>query len=146
MKKALIIFAVALASCRPTKIVTNTETIQHDSVFVEKVVTKYEAVNDTITIQSPCDSNGILLPFQQRIKVGQGELLLSNVNGQIKANLKLNKQENTAEIKYVYRNIYKTVYKEKTKGSSFFDRFILYVVAGALIITFVGFKLRRIIF
>ena len=88
-------------SCRPQKSVTIVnEKIRIDTIRDYKVITKYNAVYDTITIENPCDSTGILNTFYSKITVPQGRIIIRSYKGNIQATINIDSIEN------VYRNMY----------------------------------------
>ena len=103
MKQLLIGLLIAnfFYSCKPTKSVNIiTEKIRIDTIRDYKVITKYNAVYDTITIENPCDSTGILNTFYSKITVPQGRIIIRSYKGNIQATINIDSIEN------VYRNMY----------------------------------------
>ena len=91
-------------SCKPLQNVTATkEVIRIDTVRDYKVITKYNAVHDTLTIENPCDSSGILTSFYSRIRVPQGKVVVRSVRGNIQAIVDID------SIESVYRDKYRNV-------------------------------------
>jgi len=85
----ILILALFMLSCGSKKVVTQYKEVQKiDTIY--KTVTKnvIKAFRDTINIESPCDSNGILKPFKHVIHTQKAKIILSNENGKI--NLKIN--------------------------------------------------------
>ena len=88
-------------SCKPTKSVNIiTEKIRIDTIRDYKVITKFNAVYDTLTIENPCDSTGILNTFYSKITVPQGRIIIRSYKGNIQATINIDSIEN------VYRNMY----------------------------------------
>jgi hypothetical protein len=88
-------------SCKPLQNVTVTkEVIRIDTVRDYKVITKYDAVHDTITIENPCDSSGILTSFYSRIRIPQGRVVVRSVRGNIQATVNIDSIESVYENKY----------------------------------------------
>jgi hypothetical protein len=102
MRNLLAILSIFLIfSCKPAKNVTITkETVRIDTVRDYKVITKYDAVHDTLTIENPCDSSGILTSFYSRIRVPQGKVVVRSVRGKIQAILDIDSIESVYEKKY----------------------------------------------
>jgi hypothetical protein len=118
MKHLMIIIPIfALLSCKSNQVVQS-ET-KHDSIYVERIVHKYEAVNDTIIIANPCDSSGILTTFYSKINAPQGSIVMKSDGNKIKTIVRyyLFVSEHNQRIEYRDRVIYKTIYKtEKTSN------------------------------
>lgn len=88
-------------SCKPTKsIIIEKEKIRIDTIRDYKVITRFNAVHDTLTIENPCDSTGILNTFYSKITVPQGRIIIRSYKGNIQATVNIDSIEN------VYKNMY----------------------------------------
>ena len=97
----LFLFVILISSCKPTKSVNIiTEKIRIDTIRDYKVITKFNAVYDTLIIENPCDSTGILNTFYSKITVPQGRIIIRSYKGNIQATINIDSIEN------VYRNMY----------------------------------------
>ena len=97
----LFLFVILVYSCKPTKSVNIiTEKIRIDTIRDFKVITRFNAVHDTLTIENPCDSTGILNTFYSKITVPQGRIIIRSYKGNIQATINIDSIEN------VYRNMY----------------------------------------
>lgn len=95
----LIAFAL-MVSCRAKKVEKEiSSSVKVDSVFVDRKITVFQAVTDTVTIEKPCDSLGILRPFKQRYMTPQGNVTIEGKNNQITASIDLKSQADTTMIK-----------------------------------------------
>ena len=104
----LIIFSFSCRSVKQLPIITD----QKDSVVITKIITEYKELKDTILIINPCDSNGILKPFRERIKGQQGEVIISEKKGKLQAIVHYYPYINSNEYKIEYKYITKTIYRE----------------------------------
>jgi len=114
MLKYSIVILLLFTSCTAKKIVTQTkEVIINDTIILTKdrIVTK--AVNDTILIESPCDSTGILKPFKERLKTAQGEITIQSKNNVLEATINLDSIVQSIEKRYESR-VVDTVQKSDT--------------------------------
>jgi len=114
MLKYSIVILLLFTSCTAKKIVTQTkEVIVNDTIILTKdrIVTK--AVNDTILIESPCDSLGILKPFKQRLKTAQGQITIQSKNNVIEATINLDSIVQSIEKRYESKTV-DTVQKSDT--------------------------------
>lgn len=104
MQKFLILLAcVAFISCKPTKTITEyKEVVKIDTFKSEKVVEKFRAIHDTMTIVSPCDSSGVLSNFYSKLVLPQGKVIIRSVGGNIQASIDIDSMRN--EIENNYRN------------------------------------------
>lgn len=71
------IILLTLFGCKSNKpkVVQN---IQHDSIYVTNTITKIKEVKDTLILDNPCDSNGVLKAFDYTIKSDQGSINLKS--------------------------------------------------------------------
>jgi hypothetical protein len=104
----LIIFSFSCRSVKQSPVFTD----QKDSVVITKIITEYKELKDTILIINPCDSNGILKPFRERIKAQQGEVTISGKKGKLQAIIHYYPYINSNEYRIEYRYITKTIYRE----------------------------------
>lgn len=119
MKYLIIIIPLfAFLGCKSNQMTQSS--IQHDSVYVERIIHKYDAVNDTIVIANPCDSAGILTTFYSKINAPQGSVEIRSDGTKIKTIVKYYPffSEHNKRIEYRDRVITKTI-TIKQKSSYF---------------------------
>jgi hypothetical protein len=96
-----LLIANFFISCRPQKsIIIEKEKIRVDTIRDYKIITKFNAVYDTLIIENPCDSTGILNTFYSKITVPQGKIIIRSYKGNIQATVNIDSIEN------VYKNMY----------------------------------------
>jgi len=103
MKKLILSLLIAnfFISCKPQKsVIIEKEKIRIDTIRDYKVITKFNAVYDTLIIENPCDSTGILNTFYSKITLPQGKVIIRSYKGNIQATVNIDSIEN------VYRNMY----------------------------------------
>lgn len=94
---------IAFASCKPSKSITEyKELVRIDTIKSEKIVERFRAVHDTMTIVSPCDSSGLLSNFYSKLVLPQGKVIIRSVGGNIEARIDIDSMRN--EIENNYRN------------------------------------------
>lgn len=106
MLKRSVVILLLFTSCTAKKVVTQTrELVVNDTIILTKdrIVTK--AVNDTILIESPCDSLGILKPFKQRLKTAQGEITIQSKNNVLEATINLDSIVQSIEKRYESKTV-----------------------------------------
>ena len=106
MLKRSVVILLLFTSCTAKKVVTQTrEVVVNDTIILTKdrIVTK--AVNDTILIESPCDSLGILKPFKQRLKTAQGEITIQSKNNVLEATINLDSIVQSIEKRYESKTV-----------------------------------------
>jgi hypothetical protein len=98
----LILFIILIAaSCKPSKVVTVvSEKIRIDTIRDYKVITKYNAIHDTLLIENPCDSLGILTTFYSKITLPQGKVIIRSYKGKIQATVNIDSIASVYEKKY----------------------------------------------
>jgi hypothetical protein len=76
------------------------EKIRIDTIRDYKVITKYNAIHDTLTIDNPCDSLGILTTFYSKITLPQGKVIIKSYKGKIQATINIDSIKSVYEKKY----------------------------------------------
>jgi len=100
----LLLFIIALGSCKPSKVVTVvSEKIRIDTIVNEKTIVKFHAIHDTLTIDNPCDSAGILTTFYSKITLPQGKIIIRSYRGKIQATVNIDSIRSVYENKYRYK-------------------------------------------
>lgn len=104
MRNLLILLAcVAFISCKRTKTLTEyKELARIDTIKSEKIVERFKAIHDTITIVNPCDSSGVLTRFYSKLIIPQGNIIIKSDGTSIKAQVDLDSTR--SEIENNYRN------------------------------------------
>lgn len=100
-KITFIILICILYSCVSKKVITETkEVVKRDSIYIikDRFVTKQ--VNDTITIEKPCDSLGNLKSFDRVIKTNSVKVSLRSVNGNIEATVDIDSIVNSRIVEF----------------------------------------------
>jgi len=110
------LFIIFCDSCRTKQFVNQTLTTKiHDTIRDIRTIEKFKAVHDTLTIDNPCDSNGILTTFYSKVRVPQGQVIIRSYKGNIKATIDLD------SISQVYDSKYRSKYKQEVK---FFEKIV----------------------
>jgi hypothetical protein len=137
--KILIILAIiSFASCKPLQNVTVTkEKIRIDTVINEIIITKFNAVHDTLTIDNPCDSAGILTTFYSKIILPQGKIIIRSYRGKIQTTVNIDSIKSVYEKKYRYKEtsdvtnsqkiVTKTIYPTWLVGAFIFETLLILV-------------------
>jgi hypothetical protein len=106
MKKVILFFLLLIIanSCKTKQLVSKTiTTTVHDTIRDYKVITKFNAVYDTLIIENPCDSIGFLKTFYSKITVPQGKIIIRSYKGNIQATVNIDSIENVYQKKYQYK-------------------------------------------
>jgi len=142
--KILIILAlVAFASCKPLRTVTVTkEKIRIDTIRDYKVITKFNAIHDTLLIDNPCDSAGILTTFYSRIILPQGKIIIRSYRGKIQTTVNIDSIKSVYEKKYRYKETSDVKASTKIVTKVTYPSWLVtaFILESLLIIGFLYFK------
>jgi hypothetical protein len=149
MKKYLIIAIILFASCKPSKTIIKENTIlKYDTIHTSDVIYKTKAIRDSIIIENPCDSLGILTDFYSKFIIPQGSITLRSTRGRIEAKIDIDSIESVYKSKYQLSksdNV-RISNKEVIKNVIPMWAIITIFFESVIIIGYVLIKLRLIIF
>jgi len=128
-KLAFLFLILSIISCRTSKVETQKSIIKIDTFRTEKIVHIYNSVKDTLIIENPCDSAGILTRFYSKITIPQGNIIIRSYNGSIKATIDIDSTKN------VYEKQYQSKLKENENIT--FERIVKTVVPTWAILTII---------
>ena len=99
---ALLIYAsLLIISCKPLQKVTTSSILTvHDTIRDTRIIERYKPVIDTLIIDNPCDSSGILSNFYSKLVIPQGKVIIRSYNGSIQATVDIDSIESVYETKY----------------------------------------------
>ena len=96
-----ILFIIFLNSCRTKQVVTQTlTTTVHDTIRDIRTVEKFKYIQDTLVIDNPCDSAGLLTSFYSKLSAPQGTVIIRSYKGKIQATINLDSIQSVYESKY----------------------------------------------
>jgi hypothetical protein len=96
-----VLFIIFLNSCRTKQFVTQTlTTTVHDTIRDIRTVEKFKLVQDTLVIDNPCDSAGLLTSFYSKLSAPQGTVIIRSYKGKIQATINLDSIKSVYESKY----------------------------------------------
>ena len=121
MKNLTILFGIIpiylTLSCKPLQKVTTSSIVTvHDTIRDIKIIERYKAVHDTLVIDNPCDSSGILSNFYSKLVIPQGKVIIRSLNGKIQATV------NIDSIQSVYESKYKSLVNKNVENEKIFIR------------------------
>lgn len=148
LKYLLGILSIYLVfSCKPLQNATVTkEVVRIDTVRDYKVITKFNAIHDTLTIENPCDSSGILTSFYSRIRIPQGKVVVRSVQGKIQATVDIDSIESVYRDKYnssLKNNTYKN---EKVIRTNEIPKWVIWFMAISGVLSFLYIREKVSIF
>jgi hypothetical protein len=130
MRILTILFILfALISCRTSKVENQKTIIKIDTFRTEKIIRIYDSVKDTLIIENPCDSLGILTRFYSKITIPQGRIIIRSYKGSIKATIDIDS----------IKNIYEKQYQSRLKDNQHitFERIVREVIPTWAILTMI---------
>jgi hypothetical protein len=128
-KIAFLFLFLTIISCKTSKVETQKTIIKIDTFKTEKIVHIFNSVRDTLIIENPCDSSGILTRFYSKITIPQGKIIIRSYKGSIKATIDID------SIKNVYEKQYQ--FKLKENEHITFERIVREVVPTWAILTII---------
>jgi hypothetical protein len=126
-KLAILLLLLTIISCKTSKVETQKSIIKIDTFRTEKIVHIYNSVKDTLIIENPCDSLGLLTRFYSKITIPQGKIIIRSYKGNIKATIDID------SIKNVYEKQYQSKLKETEHIT--FERIVKEVIPTWAILT-----------
>lgn len=126
-KLAILLLILTIISCKTSKVETQKSIIKIDTFRTEKIVHIYNSVKDTLIIENPCDSLGLLTRFYSKITIPQGKIIIRSYNGTIKATIDID------SIKNVYEKQYQSKLEENENIT--FERIVREVIPTWAILT-----------
>jgi hypothetical protein len=139
----LLLFIIFLGSCKPSKVVTVvSEKIRIDTIINEKTIVKFNAIHDTLTIDNPCDSAGILTTFYSKITLPQGKIIIRSYRGKIQATVNIDSIRSVYEKKYRYMETSDVKSSTKIVTKVTYPSWLVtaFILESLLIIGFLYFK------
>ena len=145
MKKILVIIIIGLFaySCASKKVVTEfKEVVKLDSVYIVKDRFITKQVNDTITIEQPCDSLGGLKDFERVIVSDKVKVSLKSVKGNIQATVDIDSivNEKIKEYKSNFKANTQIKEVEVIKYKTPFYHWLIHIICALLIALLLKFK------
>jgi hypothetical protein len=128
-KLAFLFLLLTIISCKTSKVETHKSIIKIDTFRTEKIVHIYNSVRDTLIIENPCDSLGLLTRFYSKITIPQGKIIIRSYKGTIKATIDID------SIKNVYEKQYQSKLKENENIT--FERIVREVIPTWAILTII---------
>jgi hypothetical protein len=147
MKNLIFLLLIFAVSCKPLQNVTlYKEVVKTDTLIDYKTITKFQSVHDTLTIDNPCDSSGILTTFYSKIRVPQGKVVVRSSQGKIQAIVDIDSIESVYRDKYkstMDKNTYK---KEKVVRTNEIPKWAIWFMAITSILSFLYVREKVSIF
>lgn len=140
----LLIFAV---SCKPAQTVTvYRDVVKTDTLVDVKTITKFQAVHDTLTIENPCDSSGILTSFYSSVRIPQGKVVVRSVQGKIQATIDIDSIESVYRDKYRNKQLSNVTNSEKIVTKNEIPKWAVWFMAISGVLSFLYIREKVSIF
>lgn len=147
MRNLIFLVLIFAVSCKPLQpVTTSKDSVRVDTERDYKVATKFPAVHDTLYVDNPCDSSGILKDFYSKIRIPQGKVVIRSVRGKIEATVDID------SIESVYRDKYKSLlatdtYKtEKVIRTNEIPKWVIWFMAISGVLSFLYVREKVSIF
>ena len=113
-----------------------------DTVYKNITKTILKPIKDTLLIEQPCDTNGVLKPFKTILKNEKATIVIENVKGNIKATVNIDSilQIKEQEYKSKYRSKVEIKEVDIVKYKVPFYHWLIHIICGLLI--FLLLKIR----
>lgn len=142
-----ILVIIFFTSCKPLQnVTTNKEDIRIDTIRDYRLDIRYNAVHDTLLIENPCDSLGILKDFYSKTTLPQGKVVIRSHKGNIQATIDID------SIAQVYDSKYKSILRKSSENKETIVRintipkWAIWVMAIGAIFTFLYIREKVSIF
>lgn len=144
----LIIIAVIIsASCKPAQTVTvYRDVVKTDTISKVVKITSFNTVHDTLTIDNPCDSSGILTTFYSKIRVPQGQVVVRSVRGKIEATVDIDSITQVYEEKYRSKGEVSTYKSDKVVRTNEIPKWAIWFMAISGVLSFLYVREKVSIF
>ena len=147
MKKLLFIFAIFLVGCKtPQAITVYKDVVKTDTLSKVVKITSFATVHDTLTIDNPCDSSGILTSFYSKIRVPQGKVIVRSVRGKIEATVDLDSIAQVYEEKYRSKGETNTYKSDKVVRTNEIPKWAVWFMAISGVLSFLYIREKVSIF
>jgi hypothetical protein len=134
-------------SCKPLQTITVIkEKIRIDTIRDYKIITKFNAIHDTLLIDNPCDSAGILTTFYSRIILPQGKIIIRSYRGKIQTTINIDSIKSVYESKYRNKVTSDVTNSNKIITKNVIPKWAIWVMAIGAIFTFLYIKEKVSIF
>lgn len=147
MKHLIFLLLIFAVSCKPAQTVTvYRDVVKTDTLRDIKTITKFQSVHDTLTIDNPCDSSGILTSFYSKIKVPQGKVIIRSVRGKIQATIDIDSIESVYRDKYKSQASVSTYKNEKVIRTNEIPKWAVWFMAISGVLSFLYIREKVSIF
>lgn len=109
-KSYIFLLILFFFSCSSKKsVIEYKDRVVKDTIYKNVTKTILKPIKDTLLIEKPCDTNGVLKPFKTTLKNEKATIVIENVKGNIKATV------NIDSILQIKEQEYKSKYKSKVE-------------------------------
>jgi len=147
MKYLIFLLLIVMASCKPAQTITvYRDVVKTDTLSKIVKITSFNTVHDTLTIENPCDSSGILTTFYSKIKVPQGQIVVRSVRGKIEATVNLDSIAQVYEEKYRSKGEVSTYKSDKVIRTNEIPKWAIWFMAISGVLSFLYVREKVSIF
>lgn len=147
MKHLIFLLLIFAVSCKPAQTVTvYRDVVKTDTLVDVKTITKFQAVHDTLTIENPCDSSGILTSFYSSVRIPQGKVVVRSVQGKIQATIDIDSIESVYRDKYRNKQLSNVTNSEKIVTKNEIPKWAVWFMAISGVLSFLYIREKVSIF
>jgi hypothetical protein len=147
MKNLIFLLLIFAVSCKPAQTVTvYRDVVKTDTLSKIVKITSFNTVHDTLTIENPCDSSGILTTFYSKIRVPQGQVVVRSVHGKIQATVDLDSIASVYEEKYRSKGEVSTYKSDKVVRTNEIPKWAIWFMAISGVLSFLYVREKVSIF
>ena len=130
-----------LNGCKVKQPIVVTNTIK-DTIYVHKVEQIEVPVSNTVVIEYPCDTTGVLKQFKQTIKTEYVYVTVSNDNGSISVEMDVDSIKQVWEKQYIGKTTVKIKEIKVDKPVPFIPKWIWYI--SGILLFYIVYRVLRI--
>lgn len=147
MKNLIFLLLIFAVSCKPAQTITvYRDVVKTDTLSKIVKITSFNTVHDTLTIENPCDSSGILTTFYSKIRVPQGQVVVRSVQGKIQATVDIDSIASVYEEKYRSKSELSTHKSDKVIRTNEIPKWAIWFMAISGVLSFLYVREKVSIF
>lgn len=146
MRYFVLFLLLLLIGCKTKAPVVETQTV-YDTVYRDRVERISVPIDNTIVIEEPCDSLGVLKRFKQTLNVSGTKVVVESKNGNIQAQINLDSIKSVWEKDYKAKVVTKTVFVDRPVPEPYVPKWVkILATIGVLGIIYAVLRIASIFY